>query len=116
MTRRTAAKPLSPRVKAMIEPMMMPQSPPRAIPSRNTRLRKNVIVDHLFFVNKVIRMRCKTLPLRPGKEKGRHISLIRAGGASLQVHHCLRFTPQAFQAVIFSFLRSKDMDDHVAKV
>src|SRR6266568_3171016 len=61
MTRRTAAKPLSPRVKAMIEPMMMPQSPPRAIPSRNTRLRKNVIVDHLFFVYRVIRMRYKTL-------------------------------------------------------
>src|SRR2546425_10512490 len=108
MTRRTAAKPLSPRVKAMIEPMMMPQSPPRAIPSRNTRLRKNVIVDHLFFVNRVIRMRYKTLETWE-RERKAHL-FIRAGGTSLQVHHRLRFTPQAFQAVVFSFLRSKDMD------
>jgi hypothetical protein len=30
-------------VKAMIEPMTMPQTPPSAIPSRNIRFRKNVI-------------------------------------------------------------------------
>src|SRR5579864_4592431 len=48
MTRCAASILLSPRVKAIIEPIMIPQMPPIAIPSRNMRLRNNVIVDHLF--------------------------------------------------------------------
>jgi hypothetical protein len=48
MARRKASTLLSPREKAMIEPIMTPQMPPSAMPSRNIRLRKNVIIDHLF--------------------------------------------------------------------
>ncbi len=35
---------LSPIIKAMIEPITIPHMPPNAMPSRNMRLRKNVIV------------------------------------------------------------------------
>src|SRR5947209_6501110 len=48
MTRRKASTLVSPRVKAMIEPIITPQIPPSAMPSRNIRLRKNVNIDHLF--------------------------------------------------------------------
>ncbi len=48
MARRKASTLLSPREKAIIEPIMTPQMPPSAMPSRNMRLRKNDIVDHLF--------------------------------------------------------------------
>jgi hypothetical protein len=37
----------SPRIKAIIDPIMIPPIPPTAIPSRNMRLRITVIVDHL---------------------------------------------------------------------
>jgi hypothetical protein len=47
-TRRKASTLVSPRVKAMIEPIITPQMPPIAMPSRNIRLRKNVNIDHLF--------------------------------------------------------------------
>ena len=38
---------LSPRIKAIIDPIMIPPIPPTAIPSRNKRLRIVVIVDPL---------------------------------------------------------------------
>jgi len=43
MTFRITSILVSPRVKAMMEPMIIPQMPPSATPSRNMRLRKNVI-------------------------------------------------------------------------
>src|SRR5260370_4355593 len=72
MARRKASTLVSPRVKAMIEPIMTPQMPPIAMPSRNIRLRKNVNIDHLF----------------------QKIYL-------LQVNYCLCFTPHVFEAVKF---------------
>jgi len=44
---RTDSTLLSPRIKAIIDPIMMPPIPPTAIPSRNMRLRIVVIVDPL---------------------------------------------------------------------
>src|SRR5436309_2566015 len=89
MKRRSAPILLSPRVKAIIEPIMIPHTPPKAMPSRNKLLRKNVIIV-TFSCDSCIYL--------------------------LQVHHCLGFTPEAFQPVVFPFFGSKDMDDQITKV
>lgn len=46
--RRTALTLLSPSVNAMTEPIIIPQTPPSTMPPTKSRLRKNVIVDHLL--------------------------------------------------------------------
>src|SRR5260370_42129788 len=87
MACRRASMLLSPMLKAMIEPIMTPQMPPIAIPSRNIRLRKNVNIDHLF----------------------QKIYL-------LQLNYSLCFTPQAFEAGIFSLFFPKKIYKDITKI